>query len=234
MKPWWILLGLLHATAVLALEDFEADYRLFYNGELKGEAHFSLRILEQGKEYRFKATTRPAGKMADEATDHEVLESSHGHFDGSRPEPDNYYYAVKQAGKTHMVELFFDWKQRLLTLQQGEARQQYRLEEGAQDRLSYLLRAMALSAGLRAEASFPRVAPDGAERITLHKKLRKHLDTAAGRLLAQEVVIYSGSDRSHPTRRLWLAVNRAWVPLLMEHDAGDGVVRMELLRLEKP
>ena len=230
----WGLLWLFHSAAVLALEDFEADYRLYFNGKLKGEAHFSLHLLEQGKEYRFKAITRPAGELAGKAAGHEVVESSHGHFDGSRPEPDSYYYAVKQDGKTRMVELFFDWKQGLLTLRQEEKQQKYRLEEGAQDRLSYLLRAMALSAGLRAEASFPRVAPDGAERITLHKKLRKHLDTAAGRLLAQEVAIYSGDEHNHPTRRLWLAVHRAWVPLLMEQDAGEGVVRMELLRLEKP
>jgi len=224
-----LLLGLF-PTLAGALEPFDASYRLLYNGELKGEARFSLRITDQG--YRFKAVTRPAGAALSQQPDHEVLESSHGHFDGGHPEPDAYYYAVKSNGETRMVEIFFDWKKMELLLRGDESQERYRLEEGTQDRLSYLLRAMALADDLRAEAAFPRVASDGTERIVLHRKLRRYLDTPAGRFLGQEITISSGESR--PTRHLWLAAKRGWLPLVLEHRDGDAVVRMELTRIHQP
>jgi hypothetical protein len=230
MKSGLLCLILLLPGACLALEAFEADYRLLYNDEAKGEAHFSLKIVDQGKGYSFKAVTRPLDASRQ---DHEVIEASHGHFDGTRPEPDSYYYAVHSQGSTQMTELFFDWQRKLLTLRSDDGQQKFRLEEGTQDRLSYLLRAMALSAGLRTEASFPRVAIDGADRLILHKRVRKHIDTPAGRYLAQEVAIYSGKKTAQPVRRLWLAVHKGWLPLAMEYHNGNGVVRMELTHMER-
>ncbi len=226
MRRLLIPLLLLLPAAAAALEPFEASYRLLHDGELKGETRFILRLHDSG--YRFQAITRPAGEGTG---DHQVLEASQGHFDGDRPEPDAYYYAVKENGRTRMAELFFDWEKMELTLRHDQGQEKYRLEEGTQDRLSYLLRAMALAAGPRAQAAFPRVGVEGTERLLLHEKRQQQLETPAGRFLAREVVITpeEGSARRH----LWLAVREGWLPLLLERHRDDGVVRMELVRIHR-
>lgn len=217
----WLLLLLLAQTAA-ALEPFSASYQLLWNGVKKGDTYFTLQSGANG--YDFESFTRPA--TLPEQGRHEVLERSQGHYDGTRPEPDSYYYAVKTDQGSEMVEIFFDWKQMTMTLRSDKSQEKYRLEEGTQDRLSYLLRAMALAADTRSEAAFPRVSVEGAERITLHEKSRRYLTTPAGRFLAQEVTITNENGSS--VRRLWLAVKKGFMPLVMEHRNGDGLVRMEL------
>lgn len=223
-----LLLMLPAASPARTLEPFDATYRLLLDGEQKGIAHFSLQADEKG--YSFESLTRPVPQP--EQGRHEVLERSQGHFDGSRPEPDAYYYAVKTDQGTEIVELFFDWKQKLMTLRSDKAQERYRLEAGTQDRLSYLLRAMALAAEHVSEAAFPRISIEGAERIGLHKKPRRHLTTPAGRFLVQEITIRSNDGGS--IRKLWLAVREGYLPVALEHQTEQGLVRMELTRITRP
>lgn len=216
------LLLLFLAQALPALEPFSASYQLLWNGEKKGETWFTLQ--SDGRSYSFESFTRPAGVPEQEP--HEVLERSQGHFDGTRPEPDSYYYAVKTGRETDMVEVFFDWKQMLMTIRGNDGQERYKLEEGTQDRLSYLLRAMALAAGSRSEAAFPRVSIEGAEKISLEEKSRRYLSTPAGRFLAQEVTIRNENGSS--VRHLWLAVKKGFMPVALEHRTTEGLIRMEL------
>ena len=217
------------SRAAQALEPFSAVYALSFNGERKGETHFSLTLHENG--YSFEAFTRPVGQLAERDSRHEILETSHGHFDNGRPEPDSYYYAVRSGSETLMTEFFFDWSRKQLTVRGDSESQKFRLEEGTQDRLSYLLRAMALLDGSQNEARFPRVSLEGSERITLKRKLQKYISTAAGRFLAREISITS--DKQGVSRSLWLAPRHGGIPLLLVQENGKGTVRMELLKIEK-
>ncbi len=217
------------SPAALALEPFSAVYELSFNGEKKGETHFSLML--DGNGYSFEAFTQPVGALAEKDSRHEVLETSHGHFDHRRPEPDNYYYAVRSGSETLMTEFFFDWKRKQLTIREDSQSQKFRLEDGTQDRLSYLLRAMALLDGSQREAQFPRVSLEGSERITLKRELQKYISTPAGRFLAREISITS--NKPEVSRSLWLAPRQGGIPLLLIQENSKGTVRMELLKIEK-
>jgi hypothetical protein len=226
-----LLLLLLLSPAISparTLEPFAATYRLLLDGKLKGTTHFSLQTNEKG--YSFESLTRPAPPP--KRGHHEVLERSQGHFHGGHPQPDAYYYAVKTDRGTEMVEIFFDWKQKRMTLRSDRSQEQYRLETGTQDRLSYLLRAMALAAGHGNEATFPRISIEGAEHIVLRKKPKKHLTIPAGHFLVQELTIRSNNGQW--PRKLWLAVREGYLPVALEHRTDQGLVRMELTRISSP
>ena len=225
----FLLLFLLPATAG-ALEAFSAIYELSFNGSKKGETHFSLILHKDG--YSFEAFTQPAGQLAEQDSKHEILETSHGHFDNGRPEPDTYYYALRSSSGTLMTEFFFDWKNMRLTLRSEEEQQKFILEDGTQDRLSYLLRAMALLDSKQQEARFPRVSLEGSENISLKRKLQKYISTPAGRFFAREVSITS--DKPGVTRSLWLASQHGGIPLLLTRKNDKGTVQMKLLKIEKP
>jgi hypothetical protein len=224
-----ICLLLFLSRAAQALESFSAVYELSFNGEKKGETHFSLVLRENG--YSFEAFTQPVEQLAKRDGTHEILETSHGHFDNGRPEPDSYYYAVRGASGTRMTEFFFDWKNKRLTLRGDSEVRKFKIQEGSQDRLSYLLRAMVLLDSSQHEAQFPRVSLEGSERITLKKKSRKYISTPAGRFLAREISITS--DQPGGSRSLWLAPRHGGIPLLLIQENSKGTVRMELLKIEK-
>ncbi|WP_456373273.1 DUF3108 domain-containing protein [Thiolapillus sp.] len=224
-----LLLFLLPASAG-AMEAFSATYELTFNGVRKGETHFSLILHKDG--YSFEAFTQPAGQLAKQDSKHEILETSHGHFDNGRPEPDTYYYALRSSSGTSMTEFFFDWKNMRLTVRGEKEQQKFILEEGTQDRLSYLLRAMTLLEGSQQEARFPRVSLEGSENISLKRKLQKYISTPAGRFLAREISI--ASDKPGATRSLWLASQHGGIPLLLVQRNDKGIVRMKLLKIEKP
>jgi hypothetical protein len=131
-----------------------------------------------------------------------------------------------------MTEFFFDWKKMRLTLRSDDKQQKFLLEDGTQDRLSYLLRAMALLDSHQQEARFPRVSLEGSENIGLKKKLQKYISTPLGRMLAREISITS--DKSGITRSLWLAAHRGGLPLLLIQQNDKGTVRMELVKIETP
>ncbi|WP_456408304.1 DUF3108 domain-containing protein [Thiolapillus sp.] len=224
-----LCLWLLLPTGALALEPFSAAYQLLLNDEKKGETQFSLLLPATG--YSFEAFTLPQGKLAAIDIKHEILETSHGHFTEGRPEPDTYYYAVRNASGTQMLEFFFDWKKKQLTLRGDKEQQKFTLEAGTQDRLSYILRAMMLADSHQRIARFKRVSIEGTEEITLTKKLQKYVSTPAGRFLALEIGVETKSGKE--PRSLWLAVKYNYMPLLMTKTTSKGRVRMELTKLDK-
>ncbi len=217
-------------TSSFALEAFSATYKLQFNQELKGETQFSL--LLKNNEYSFEAFTLPQGKLAALNSKHEVLETSHGHFVAGRPEPDSYYFAVRNTSGTQMLELFFDWKKQLLSLRGDTQQQKFKLEKGSQDRLSYILRAMMLAQSHQREARFKQVSVSGTEEITLKKKLQQYITTPAGRYLALEISIESNKAQS--ARSLWLAVKHNFIPLILTKHTNKGLVQMEITKLGKP
>ena len=225
MKWAWLLLGLFSAP-LMALEAFEAHYRLLLDGEEKGRAHFSLRIDDRG--YNFESFTQPKAAQGLQ----EVLERSQGTLTEGLPRPDSYYYAVKGADGTQMVEFFFDWPRQRFTLRDDDGTRHFRLEPHTQDRLSYLLRAMVMAERRESEARFPRLAPEGTEILHLHRKGKRHLTTGAGRFLAQEITMVTPDGKS--LRRLWLAVHRHHLPLVLERHTDRGLARMELIRIDTP
>lgn len=222
-------LWLLVPPGASALEPFSASYQLLLDDEKKGETQFSLLLPATG--YSFEAFTLPQGKLATVDIKHEILETSHGHFSEGRPEPDTYYYAVRNASGTQMLEFFFDWKKQQLTLRGEKERQKFTLESGTQDRLSYILRAMKLADSQQRIARFKRVSIEGTEEITLQKKLQKYISTPAGRFLALEISVETTGGKT--PRSLWLAVKNNYIPLLLTKNTNKGRVRMELTKVEK-
>ncbi|HDK37803.1 MAG TPA: DUF3108 domain-containing protein [Thiolapillus brandeum] len=216
--------------AALALEPFSASYQLLLDNDKKGETQFNLLLTNNG--YSFEAFTLPQGKLSKIDSKHEILETSHGHFNLGKPKPDTYYYAVRNASGTTMLEFFFNWKQKQLTLRGDKNQQKFALETGTQDRLSYILQAMALADSPLHTAYFKRVFLDGTENIILQKKLQKYISTPAGRFLALEIHIET-SDGKDP-RSLWLAVKQNFMPLLLVKNTRQGAVRMELTKIDKP
>ena len=226
MSRHLLLCALFLVSPSWALDSFGASYQLLLNGEKKGDSHFSLQADQAG--YSFESFTQPVPALRQGR--HEVLESSQGRFVDGRPEPDRYYFAIRTDESTEMVEIFFDWKRKLMTWRSNEEQEKYQLEDGTQDRLSYLLWAMTQAGGRGTEATFPRVSIEGSEKIRLHKKHKRHLSTPAGRFLVQEIAITGEDDK--PARRLWLAVRKGYLPVAMEHQTEQGVVRMELTRID--
>jgi hypothetical protein len=216
--------------ASIALEAFNATYHLQFNHEIKGETQFNL--LLKNNEYSFEAFTLPQGKLAALNSKHEVLETSHGQLLSGRPVPDTYYYAVRNISGTQMLELFFDWKKQQLTLRGDKNQQKFKLENGSQDRLSYILRAMMLANSHQREVRFKQVSIAGTEELILKKKLQKYISTPAGRFLALEISIQSSKTQS--SRSLWLAVKKDFIPLVLTKHTAKGPVRMALTKLGKP
>lgn len=225
MKTWLCWLLLIAALPVHALEPFAAQYRLLVDGQPRATAQFRLALEDQ--RYELRTRVQPNGEPG--APAREILESSQGSWSASEVRPERYLYSVRNDQQTQTLALGFDWANQRLILQSGDRQETYRLDEQAQDRLSYLLKAMILAAGNRKKISFPRLAVEGRETFTLERVRRQFLSTPAGRFLALEIRVQS--DHS-PERRLWLAVEKGYLPLAIEQKRPEGLVRMELTAIE--
>lgn len=223
-----LLLASATVLAARSVQSYTANYRLLFNGEHVGDARFSLK-LTRDNQYSFEAFTRPAGKMRTDAAKHEVLEASSGVLQNETPIPDHYYTAVKTGDGTDMLEFFYDWQTMTLTRKGDHGQQKSALKKQSQDRLSYLLKAMKLAAGHKNSASFPLLTSTGARQLSMRKKNRRHINTAAGRVLAQELELSYGIES--PDRNLWLSVDHNYLPILLEQKKDKGIVRMELVRI---
>ena len=60
-----------------------------------------------------------------------------------------------------MLEFFFDWKKNQLTLRGDKEQQKFALEDGTQDHLSYILRAIMLAESNQRIARFKRISIEG-------------------------------------------------------------------------
>lgn len=230
-KTAFIICLLLASTTILAarsVQSFTADYRLLFNEEHVGDARFSLKLTADNQ-YSFEVLTRPAGKMAIENTQHEVLEASSGRLHGEIPVPDHYYTAVKTSEGTTMLELFYDWQAMTVTRKEDNGQQKTELKRHSQDRLSYLLSAMKLAENHKNSIIVPLLTSADTKQISIRKKSRRHINTAAGRILAQELELSYGKDSAH--RSLWLSLDQSYLPVLLEQRTDKGIVRMELMRI---
>lgn len=222
---------LLASTTVLAarsIQSYTADYRLLFNGEHVGDAKFSLKLTPDNK-YSFEAFTRPAGKMSVDSARHEVLEASSGVLQNGIPVPDHYYTAVKTGDSTNMLEFFYDWQTMTLTRKGDNGQQKATLKKQSQDRLSYLLKAMKLAGDHKNSVIFPLLTSAGTKQLSMRKKNRRYISTAAGRVLAQELELSYGIES--PDRSLWLSVDHDYLPVLLEQKTEKGIVRMELMQI---
>ncbi len=230
-KAAFVIYLLLACNAVLAarsVQPFSADYRLLFNGEHVGNARFSLK-LTPGNQYSFEAITHPAGKMAVDNSQHEVLEASNGRLQSTIPVPDHYYTAVKTGQGTTTLEFFYDWQTMTLIRKDGNGQQKTKLRLHSQDRLSYLLRAMKLVNDHKNSIIVPLLTDRGTKHLSIRKKNRRHINTAAGRVLAMELELKY--EKKPPVRSLWLSLDQNCLPVLLEQITDTGTVRMELLRI---
>ena len=230
-KTAFIICLLLASTPILAarsVQSFTADYRLLFNEEHVGDARFSLKLTADSH-YSFKVFTQPAGKMVVNNTGHEVIETSSGKLGDKMPVPDHYYTAVKTNEGTTMLEFFYDWQAMIITRKGDNGQQKTGLKEQSQDRLSYLLSAMKLAGGHKNSIVIPLVTSTDTRQLRIRKKSRRHMDTAIGRILAQELEISFG--KQSPKRSLWLSLDQNYLPVLLEQNTDKGIIRMELMRI---
>ena len=228
MKYFLTSLLFLLNTSTMGLEAFSARYRLSLDHQPKGETYFNLKLTGTNS-YSLEAYTQPEKDISLEDGTNEILESSRGYFDFSRVTPESYYYAVRKKTGTRILEFFFDWKNRQVLFRDQQVQEKFKLEEGAQDSLSYLLQAMILPAQAQREHKLPRLSVAGQQQFTLSKKLKRYISTPAGRYLAQQIEI-TVEGESKP-RQLWLAVNKGYLPLLLEKPTPVGLVKMELMEI---
>ena len=88
------------------------------------------------------------------------------------------------------------------------------LKKQSQDRLSYLLNAMKLAGDHRNSVIVPLITGTGTRQLSIRKKNRRHINTAAGRVLAQELELSYGIES--PNRSLWLSLDQGCLPVLLE------------------
>jgi len=230
-KLSFIICILLVSTTVLAartVQSFAADYRLLFNGEHVGDARFTLKLTAD-RHYSFEAFTLPAGKMAEDNTRHEVLEASNGKLQGNLPVPDHYYTAVRTSEGTAMLEFFYDWQAMTLTRKDDNGQQKTELKIQSQDKLSYLLNAMMLANDHKNSIIVPLLTGTDSKQLSIRKKNRQHINTTAGRVLAQELEL--SYEQQQADRSLWLSLDHGYLPVLMEQKTDKGTVRMELLQV---
>ena len=226
-----LLCLLLTCASVLAgrsVQSFSADYRLLFNGDHVGDARFTLQLRENDQ-YSFESFTRPAGIMNKDDARHEILEASSGSLQGGTPTPAHYYTAVKTADGTRMLEYFYDWENMTLTLKGDDDQEKTVLEKHSQDRLSYLLQAMKLAESHRNSLKTPLITAAGTRQLSILKKNRRFMDSAAGRTLLQELHLSYGIES--PDRSLWLSLDHGYMPVLLEQKTEEGIVRMELSKI---
>ncbi len=214
--------------AARSVQSFSADYRLLFNGDHVGDARFSLQLTADNQ-YSFEAFTRPAGKMSADNSKHEILEASSGKLQGGMPVPDHYYTAVKTGSGTNMLEFFYDWQTMTLTRKGDNGQQKAELKKQSQDRLSYLLNAMKLADAHKNSVVVPLITDAGSKQLSIRKKNRRHINTATGRVLAQELELNYGIES--PDRSLWLSLDHGYLPVLLEQKTDKGIVRMELKQI---
>jgi len=226
-----LLLGLMQAVpAASCLQPFGAHYRLLYRDELVGHTYFRLRLGAEGS-YSFDAYTTPTANLSGHP-DHEVLEGSAGTIDNAGIHPRDYYYSVRDQGQTQVYEMHFDHAAGLLRIRNREQQEQLPLREGAQDRLSYLLRAMQACDRAAEPQRFPLVEAGTTREVELRSGAVQQVQVPWGTTEARRLERYSGS--ATPDRILWLARSTGAVPVLVEHPSAAGMARMELERLETP
>lgn len=225
MRLWALILWLLAAPA-WALQPFDAEYRLLFNDELVARAFFRLQ-LQDGDRYVLEAYTVPDGKMAEQRREHEILEASEGSHRGGSPVPENYFYSVRDPEGTRLFEQVFDWAQDTLHLHSGEATEAVELEDGTQDRLSYLLQLARAVADGKDDLAFAVAEPERTQSMRFRQHAREPLTLPAGQVEAVGVDCYTTGDT--PDRVIWIAPAWDHIPVLIERAVPDGRVRMELV-----
>ena len=223
-----LMLASATALATRSVQSFTADYRLLFNGEHVGDARFNLK-LSTDNQYSFEAFTLPAGKMAVDNTRHEILEASSGKLQDETPVPDYYYTAVRTSEGTDMLEFFYDWQTMVLTRKNGKGQQETELKIRSQDKLSYLLSAMKLADNHKNSIIVPQLTSTDTKLLSIRKKSRRHINTATGRVLAQELELSYGPQQTG--RSLWLSLDHGYLPVLLEQKTDKGIVRMELMQI---
>ena len=221
-----LVLWLLLAAPAWALQSFDAEYRLLFNDEPVARAFFRLKVEDAGR-YVFEAYTVPAGKVAAEHEQHEILEASEGQYRDDALIPDSYFYSVRDPEGTRWFEQVFDWPRDALFLHSGEETQAARLEPGTQDRLSYLLRLVQAVAGGEQALSFAVAEPEYTRQLRFRNHAREALSLPAGKVEALGVDCFTNGEI--PDRVIWIAPAWDHIPVLIERAVPDGRVRMELV-----
>lgn len=226
--PVWFALALqLLCGPAGALQTYDAEYQLLFNDELVARTLFRLNR-DEGGHYTFEAYTIPDGKMATENAEHEILEGSEGTGRDGPVVPTSYFYSVREAAGTQLLEQVFDWNAAKLHIQSGEAAESTPLAADTQDRLSYLLRLVQAVAHGEDDLSFAVAEPERTLSMRFRRHARERLTVPAGTVDAIGVACFTDGDT--PDRIIWIAPEWDHVPVLIERAAPDGRIRMELVQ----
>ncbi len=230
MRHWllcgWAVLAAGWLDPALALQDFDAEYRIVFNEQVVARAYFRLRMSGPDR-YAYEAYTVPANQHEGDSGKDEILESSEGAIRDSALVPDTYLYSVRNTAGTQVFEQSFKWNQQQLLLQSGKITRTATLDAGTQDRLSYLLQLAQLVARGETEFTFPLAEPEHTDQPVFRARSRERFELPAGTVEAVGVECFLDVDT--PNRVIWVAPDWEHIPVLIERTVPDGRVRMELL-----
>lgn len=202
---------------------YAAVYRLTFNDELVGEAHFNLSI--DGERYELEAYTLPAGKM--DTQRQEILEISRGWLSTEGVRPETYDYSIQTDGKLDLINLGFNWDSALLQIHSGKENREITLKPGSQDHLSYLLQIRNMLQRGQVQIALYLVNPEATEAMVLEHRGQEQIEVGDTSYTTERVERFSPDNTIQ--RRLWLAPELDYLPVRIEQSWDQGVVSMRLV-----
>jgi len=86
-----------------------------------------------------------------------------------------------------------------------------------------------LASGYKNSVTVPLLTGASTKQLSIRKKNSRHINTAIGRVLAQELELKYQMESSN--RSLWLLKDQGYLPVLLEQKTDKGTVRMELTNI---
>jgi hypothetical protein len=223
------LLSLATALPAAALpEGFQAEYTVRRDGTRIGRTVWTLAPGREGT-YLFRSVTRATGLFALFLSGERSEESVWTWHEG-RPRPLRYRY-LWTGRKGRDVTVDFDWKDGTARNTHGDE-DPWTLEVAPEtlDKFLYLLVLMDDLAGGRQELRY-RIADGGKlKTYRVRRQEREVIDTPLGPL--ETVRLYRPDPKGKRDTTLWAAPALDYLPVQVEHQDDDEVLRMVIETVE--
>lgn len=205
---------------------FVADYEVYRNGSLLGEATISV-TPGTGGSWQMSTITRGTAGLA-AVTAARIEETSTFQREGGRIETRSYRYRQKVAFKERVRSLQVDPARQTITLNHRDAESIQPYAAGVLDRQILTLALMdAVAAGRRGDLRFTV-----ADRLAVQEQVwrvaaRVRLTTALGSMTATRMERIRESADGKDTR-VWLAQDKGWIPVRILQVDDDETIEMRI------
>lgn len=207
---------------------FDATFALRAQGLEIGTTRWQLKPID-GNRFEYRSNSEAVG-VAKLFRDERIAERSVWRHADGLVQPLRYSYSRSGGKRKREVEVRFDWKRkRVHNILNGDA-WTTTISTGTQDKLGYMLALMQdLARGM--EQTRYTVADGGKVKTYQLKVLRTEtIDTMLGSL--ETVVVERTRKDDDRTTLVWCAPALSYLPVRVEHREADGILYLELERLE--